>query len=79
MQGMADELGMSRKSVGDYINGRGTPKRPVLIAWSLKCGVPFEWLAFGIEPDDGPGGQVIDASGWFRGTGSHAQGTSAAA
>lgn len=49
---MATELGMHVNSVHNYIAGRRTPKRPALIVWSMRCGVPFEWLASGaIDPE----------------------------
>lgn len=57
VQEMADELGMSRGQISRYLNDKGIPKRAVLLAWALRCGVPFEWLAYGsvkqTPPDDG--------------------------
>lgn len=58
-QDMADELEVSRVTVGNWINGHSDPKRPYLIAWAFRCGVPFDWLAYGTVtdgPDDGPEG-----------------------
>lgn len=58
---MADELGVSRNTVGNYLAGRTTPPRPTLRVWALRCGVPFEWLWTGEVPQtppDGPNGTV---------------------
>ncbi len=45
---MADELGVSRNTAGNYLAGRTRPNRAALRVWALRCGVPFEWL----ETDD---------------------------
>lgn len=48
---MADELGVSRNTVGNYLAGRTTPHKAVLRVWALRTGVPFEWLARGeVDP-----------------------------
>ena len=44
---MGDELGVTRYTVHNYETDRTTPRRATLIAWALRCGVPFEWLAHG--------------------------------
>lgn len=57
---IAVEIGKSVTTVRNYLAGRTTPGRATLIAWALRCGVPFEWLEHGIEsngPDDGPADQ----------------------
>src|SRR5436190_9951656 len=54
VQDMADELGMSRGQVSRYLNDKGIPRRAVLVAWALRCGVPFEWLSTGQEPAPAP-------------------------
>ncbi len=62
-QQMADHLEVHRNTVSSWLNGRGTPKKPQLIAWALRVGLPFEWLRDGTEPEqpDGPdgGGNVL--------------------
>lgn len=53
VQEIADELGMSRNSIGNYLAGRRQPTRAVLIAWASVCGVSLAWLATGEEPRHG--------------------------
>jgi DNA-binding XRE family transcriptional regulator len=48
-QEMADYLGVSRQSVGNWINGRVTPSTQTLRLWALRCGVPLEWLRPGLK------------------------------
>lgn len=51
VQEMADHLDYSRGQLSRYLNDKGEPpRRPVLREWALRCGVPFEWLAYGIDP-----------------------------
>lgn len=52
---MADYLGVSRNTVGNYVNDRTGIPRPTLILWSMKTGVPIEWIEEGVEPS-GPNG-----------------------
>jgi transcriptional regulator with XRE-family HTH domain len=42
---MARELGVSRTTISNYLHGRTKPSRGHLIAWAMRCGVPFGWLA----------------------------------
>jgi transcriptional regulator with XRE-family HTH domain len=42
---MADYLGVSRQSVGNWMNGRIDPSLQTLRLWALRCGVNYEWLA----------------------------------
>lgn len=46
---LAERIGVSRRSITSYEAG-GTPKRPVLLSWSLATGVPVEWLLTGEAP-----------------------------
>ena len=41
---MADYLGVSRQSVGNWMNGRIDPSLQTLRLWALRCGVNYEWL-----------------------------------
>jgi len=47
---MAFYLDVTPRSVGNWINGRVMPSTQTLRLWSLRTGVPFEWL----RGDDGP-------------------------
>lgn len=51
---MADELGVGRNTVGNYLAGRTNPTRSVLRVWALRTGVPFDWLLTGHVAYDGP-------------------------
>lgn len=51
---MADELGVGRNTVGNYLAGRTKPTRSVLRVWALRTGVPFDWLLTGHVSDNGP-------------------------
>lgn len=50
---MAAEIGRGVTTIRNYLKGRTIPERAVLVTWSLRCGVPFDWLAYGMEPADG--------------------------
>lgn len=50
---MAEEIGRGVTTIRNYLRGRTIPERAVLVTWALRCGVPFDWLAYGVEPDDG--------------------------
>lgn len=41
---MADKMGVARSTLGAWINGRRTPRRPTLIAWAQYTEVPLGWL-----------------------------------
>lgn len=47
VQEMAAYLGVSRASVGNWINGHNRPSRATMMLWALRCGVPAEWLMSG--------------------------------
>jgi transcriptional regulator with XRE-family HTH domain len=57
---LARELGISRNSVGNYEREVTRPRRAVLLAWALRCGVPFEWLADGEWAPRGSNPQPTD-------------------
>ena len=50
VQQMADYLGVSRASVGNWINGKVTPSKQTMRLWSLRTGVPLVWLETGQAP-----------------------------
>jgi transcriptional regulator with XRE-family HTH domain len=49
---MAEYLGCSRNSVGNWINGHVRPSLQTRRLWAMRTGVPFEWLETGYTPDD---------------------------
>jgi transcriptional regulator with XRE-family HTH domain len=44
---MADELGVTRQTVGRWLHERGEPRTAYLRLWALRTGVPLEWLVNG--------------------------------
>lgn len=48
---MAEYLGVSRRSVGNWIGGRVDPSVQTLRLWALRTGAPLEWLHHG-DPDE---------------------------
>jgi transcriptional regulator with XRE-family HTH domain len=54
VQEIADEFGVSRNTVGAWINGANIPSPVALRLWAMRFGVPLEWLVDGTEPTDGP-------------------------
>lgn len=58
---MADYLGYSKAQISRYLNDKGEPPRAqTLRLWAMRCGVSFDWLAYGIEAEPGtpPGLEV---------------------
>ena len=43
-QEMADYLGVSRQSVGNWISGRVEPSFQTVRLWSIRTGVDLEWV-----------------------------------
>jgi transcriptional regulator with XRE-family HTH domain len=64
---MADELGVGRNTVGNYLAGRTQPSRSTLRVWALRTGVPFEWLLTGTITDNGDPGQETRMARCIRG------------
>lgn len=63
---MGDHLGYSKAQISRYLNDKGEPPRDsVLRLWAIRCGVPYEWLAFGIEGDDPDGDDELSRSRCF--------------
>ncbi len=48
-QEMADYLGVSRQSAGNWINGRVEPSSQTLRLWAQVTGVSYRWLCHGNE------------------------------
>ena len=51
---LAGNIEIARSSVVNYETDRKMVSRPVLIAWSLATGVPYEWLCHGDTQPCGP-------------------------
>lgn len=54
---MADYLGVSPNTVGNYTAGRTRPSRLQIKEWAVRTGAPLRWLEGGEDPEPvGPGG-----------------------
>lgn len=68
---MAEYLGVSRNTVGNWINGHIKPSIQTQRLWAIRTGVPFTWLQTGEEPGAGPDGEGVRHQGleprtrWF--------------
>lgn len=53
---LAEQMGVSRNTIGNIEKAR-SPARPIVInAWALACGVPRSWLLTGENPTTDPDG-----------------------
>ena len=52
---VADQLEVSRNTVGSWINGRIEPRRTSVMAFAQLTGVPVEWIEFGTVPENWQG------------------------
>ena len=55
---MADYLGVSRQTIGNYASGRTHPTKGDMRLWAMRCGVSLRWLETGEagsggDPDSG--------------------------
>lgn len=50
VQAMADALGVSRNTVGNWLSGRSVPSKGNLMLWSTITGAPLHWLETGTVP-----------------------------
>lgn len=62
VQAMADYLDVSRNTVSTWINDRIEPSTQTLRLWSLRTGVPLEWIRTGAEPKPGTEPKTL----WYR-------------
>ena len=54
VQDMAEYLGVSRNTVGTWINDHVRPSEQTFKLWALRTGVPLEWLKHGqVQPFPG--------------------------
>ena len=51
---IAAEIGVGRTSIIGYETNRMKPSRPVVRAWSFRCGVPYEWICHADTEPCGP-------------------------
>lgn len=49
---LAAHIGVSRTAISNAEKGRSSPRRIVLNAWALACGVPVSWLITGEGPNN---------------------------
>lgn len=47
MRDLAAMIDIHRQTVARYESGDATPRRPVILSWSLATGVSLDWLTFG--------------------------------
>jgi transcriptional regulator with XRE-family HTH domain len=47
VQEMADYLGVARSTLGNWLGGRIDPSTQTLRLWAMRCGIDYEWLAYG--------------------------------
>src|SRR5690625_2722285 len=52
----ASELGISRNTVTNYERDHVAARRVVLLAWSMRTGVPLDWIRTGETKNPRPGG-----------------------
>lgn len=57
---LAQIIGVARTTVAGAEQHTREPRRPVLVAWSLACGVPLQWVETGETPPPNDGGGVSD-------------------
>jgi transcriptional regulator with XRE-family HTH domain len=67
---LAEELGYSRQSVGNWMANRTVPRRAVILQWAFRTGVDPHWLETGEVPHgpDREPEQATDGSGCLSGT-----------
>lgn len=60
---LADELGISRKTLAAYETWTGlkAPREQTLRQWSMATGVSLHWLKTGEQPPDGPLAQLVES------------------
>ena len=51
---LADRIEAARSTVSNAETGKVKPRRMVVVAWAMACGVSREWLESGKDPEDDP-------------------------
>jgi transcriptional regulator with XRE-family HTH domain len=62
---LSDVIDISPRTLGKYERDEQAPKRHVVIAWAMACGVPMTWITQGGGGPEGPTDQGITRSGCF--------------
>lgn len=52
VEGIAEQLHLSRNTIGNYLSGRTIPDHRTLVVWAGMFAVPVEWLTDGVWPTD---------------------------
>ena len=52
---LADAIEVSRNTIGNAESGRARPRKIMINAWALACGVPVSWIMTGEPSSDHPG------------------------
>jgi transcriptional regulator with XRE-family HTH domain len=63
VQEMADYLGVARSTLGNWLGGRIEPSTQTLRLWAMRCGIDYEWLAFGAVDNHVPAARAISEPG----------------
>jgi transcriptional regulator with XRE-family HTH domain len=63
IQEIADYLGVARNTVSTWINGHIQPSTQTLRLWAMRCGTPYEWLAYGTPEIHVPAAKAIAEPG----------------
>ena len=66
---LAARMEVSRNSIINAETGRTTPRKLMLNAWALACGVPVSWIITGEPPANNPdgGGAILRTSDYQTG------------
>lgn len=54
VQEMAEYLGVSRNTIGNYLGRRTEPDKRTVTLWALRTGVPLAWIQTGSTDGTGP-------------------------
>lgn len=49
---MADNLGVSKQTIYNYMSGNRAPKLGMIKMWAMRCQVPWQWITTGELPED---------------------------
>jgi DNA-binding XRE family transcriptional regulator len=52
---LAELIAVSRNTIANAETGRSAPRRIMVNAWAMACGVPVGWILTGKDPQNGDG------------------------